>query len=116
MQKQCREWAQTCMPRQKAKVGRHTTVPLGQFKYCNRFQHIHVNIGGSLPPSRGFRYTLTIINRKTRWPQAIPTNDLIANNVANIIVKEWVPQFGTSAVITTDHGRQFESALFTKMT
>ncbi|XP_078286576.1 uncharacterized protein LOC144611375 [Rhinoraja longicauda] len=53
-------WAITCIPCQTAKVQRHVRVPLEEFIVPRqRFDHIHVDIVGPLPPSRGFTHLLT---------------------------------------------------------
>jgi hypothetical protein len=44
----------------------HIPVP------TRRFSHIHVDLVGPLPASKGFTYLFTIIDRTSRWPEAIP--------------------------------------------
>ena len=37
-----------------------------------RFSHVHVDIVGLLPPSRdGYTHLLTMIDRSTRWLEAV---------------------------------------------
>ncbi|XP_059807831.1 uncharacterized protein LOC132382030 [Hypanus sabinus] len=81
--KQVSEWASTCVQSQTAKVQRHTKAPLQQFKPTHRrFSHIHVDIVGPLPVSRGARYLLTMVDRFTRWPEAVPLTDTSADSCA----------------------------------
>lgn len=40
--------------------------------HLNRFNHVHVDLVGSLPPSRGFTHLPTIIDCTTRWPSIVP--------------------------------------------
>ncbi|KAK3893660.1 hypothetical protein Pcinc_002532 [Petrolisthes cinctipes] len=66
-------WVRSCVPCQKSKVHRHTETSPGAFHQPQRrFAHIHVDVVGPLPSSDGHRYLFTIIDRSTRWPEAIP--------------------------------------------
>ena len=117
MKKQIAEWARTCLACQRSKIQRHIRkdpknieIPPG------RFDHIHIDIVGPLPPSKGFRYCLTIIDRFTRWPEAVPVAEISADSIATAVYSTWIARFGTPLTITTDQGTQFESQLFTSLT
>ena len=58
-----RKWAQSCLKCQQYKVQRHTVTPLGTFATDARFDNIHIDIVGPLPPSNGFSHVLTILHR-----------------------------------------------------
>jgi hypothetical protein len=60
----------------------------------------------------GFAYLLTIVDRTTRWLEAIPLRATAAADVADAFVSGWVARFGLPAVITSDRGVQFTSALW----
>uniref|UniRef100_A0A0A9Y7K2 RNA-directed DNA polymerase n=2 Tax=Lygus hesperus TaxID=30085 RepID=A0A0A9Y7K2_LYGHE len=116
MERDARTWAKLCVQCQKSKVGRHNSSPLGEFpRVDDRFERVHVDIVGPLPLSRGSRYILTMIDRYSSWPEAIPLDDITAESTARAFYSEWICRYGVPTVITTDRGRQFESDLFKRL-
>ncbi|GFW83727.1 gag-Pol polyprotein [Trichonephila clavipes] len=58
-----------------------------------RFSHIHIDIVGPLPPSDGFQYLLTMIDRFSRWPEAVPIPDTTAKTISRAIFHHWIARF-----------------------
>ena len=76
-----------------------------------RFSHVHVDLVGPIAPSReGCTYLLTVIDRSTRWPEAVPLRNITAEVVLDVFVGTWVARFGVPTIITSDRGAQFTSA------
>lgn len=96
-----------------ARKCRDTRAPLGTFlPPGERFERVHLDIVGPLPPSEGNRYILTCIDRFTRWSEAIPLPVATAESIAKAFLAHWISRFGIPTSVTTNQGRQFESFLW----
>ncbi|XP_078252912.1 uncharacterized protein LOC144592254 [Rhinoraja longicauda] len=113
LRKQVAAWARACIPCQTSKVHRHVQPPYQTFVVPPvRFYYIHVDLVGPLPYSRGYTHLLTVVDRFTRWPEALLLSDTSAASCARALALHWVARFGVPAIITTDRGAQFTSSLW----
>jgi hypothetical protein len=97
------QMARACLQCQRGKVHRHvhlqpTEIPVPH----HHFAHLHVDLVGPLPPSRGHTYLFTIIDWTSRWPEAIPLASITTADCTR----------APPATITSDRGAQFTSALW----
>nr|XP_040574631.1 protein NYNRIN-like [Lepeophtheirus salmonis] len=120
MDKEIKAWAADCVNCQKSKVGRHIKTDIQPFYAGGRFQTIHLDIVGPLPPVEipgqssllPYRYILTCIDRASRWIEVCPLTDITASAIANAFIYVWISRFGVPLYVITDRGKQFESELF----
>ena len=113
VQKQVGTWAKQCTACQTSKIQSHIRTPLERIKIPQRrFDHIHIDLVGPLPPSQGFTHLFTIIDRFSRWPEAVPLNDTSSANCAQLLVFHWISRFGVPLHMSSDRGPQFTSHLW----
>ena len=74
-----------------------------------------MDIVGPLPQSRGVTHLFIIVDRFTRWPEAIPLQDTSTSSCGRALVAHWVARFGVPADISSDRGPQFTSGLWSAM-
>jgi transposase InsO family protein len=116
LRKDVKNWCKTCHPCQASKVGRHVKAPLAErAPPSDRFRTLHVDIVGPLASSEGIKHLLTVVDRFTRWPEAIPIDAIDAETCARALVRSWVARFGVPDDMTSDRGSQFVSSLWSNM-
>ncbi|XP_011058751.1 PREDICTED: uncharacterized protein LOC105148627 [Acromyrmex echinatior] len=83
-----------------SKIIRHVQLHPEKFVASDgRFEHVHMDLIGPLPESDGYRYCVTMIDRFSRWPVAIPLKDIEAITVAHAFYDNWVANFGASKTL-----------------
>jgi len=108
------DYCRSCVACQRAKVTKQPAAPVQQMPVpSRRFSQIHVDLVGPLPAcSQGFSYLLTVIDRSTRWLEAVPLASTSAAAVADALVASWTSRFGVPDLLVSDRGPQFTSAVW----
>jgi transposase InsO family protein len=115
---QVARWCRDCQQCQGAKVSSTPASPPQHIANpTQRFSHLHVDLVGPLPPSAGgHTHLLTVLDRYTRWAEAIPLRSTSAESCAAALIGGWVARFGVPEQITSDRSRQFCSSLWDALT
>jgi transposase InsO family protein len=97
-----------------AKIVTHAKAPVVPMPIpAMRFLHVHVDLVGPLPISKeGFTHLFTMVDRTSRWAEAIPLSNTSAQHCAEALFSGWIARFGVPSAITSDRGSQFTSAIW----
>ena len=77
-----------------------------------RFQDLEVDLVGPLPPSEGHTHLLTVVDRTSRWFEALPLTKPSSDQCCDAFIRGWIRNFGIPARITSDNGNTFTSQLW----
>lgn len=76
------------------------------------WESLQLDFIGPLPSARGgYRYCLVIIDKFSKWVEAIPTRNNTANSVARVLANQIIPLWGTPLQIESDQGTHFTSQI-----
>jgi hypothetical protein len=80
-------WAKSCLHCQRSKIHRHTRllpqpIPIHQ----RGFAHLHIDLVGPLQYSSGCNHIFTIIDRTSKWMEAIALSETSAEACARALV------------------------------
>jgi hypothetical protein len=100
-------WARLCVICQQSKIHKHvhpsvTPIPIP----TRRFSHLHIDLVGPLPISQGCTFLFTLVDRTTRWLEAVPLASTTAKDCAEALCAHWVTRFGVPHTLTSDRGPQ----------
>ncbi len=105
-------WCRDCVACQQSKVTKQPRTSVQPIHIPERrFSHVHVDLVGPLPASEeGYLYIFTIIDRTTRWLEAVPLKGISAASCIEAFMSHWMTRSGVPRTITSDRGAQFSSA------
>jgi len=114
MNKDITAWCKDCQHCSRGKITRQPAAAVEAIPMpAQRFSHVHVDLVGPLPTSRqGYKYLFTMVDRASRWLEAIPLVGMEAAACTDAFISGWVARFGVPARLTSDQGKQFTSRLW----
>ncbi len=103
-------WCRDCVACQRAKMTKQPRASVQPIPIpARRFSHVHVDLVGPLLASEaGFLYIFTIIDRTTRWLEAVPLKDISTASCIEAFMAAWVSRFGVPETVTSDHPQAAE--------
>jgi hypothetical protein len=109
-------WSQACLHCQQAKIHRHTClqpkpVPIPQ--RC--FSHLHIDLVGPLQYSGGFNFIFAVIDRTSKWMEAVPLFDMSTVACAKALLFSWISRLGVPETIISDRGTQFTANIWSQL-
>ena len=92
MRQDIRKWSRECQACARAKVQRHNISPLSTVTPppSGRFTNVYVDITGPLGSSNCYNYLLVIIDRYSRYMNAIPMVSITAEECVDSFIRHWV--------------------------
>lgn len=86
----------------------HRVAPLNQITSKGPLDLVCIDFLSLEPDSQGYGNVLVVTDHYTRYAQAFPAKDQKASTVAKILSERYFVQYGLSARIHSDQGRDFE--------
>ena len=104
----------SCLRCQQSKIQSHVKSTVPSIDIPGRhFSHLYLDDHvGPLPSSQGYNYLLTMIDRTSRWPKAIPLSFITEEKCAWAFISTWVSRFGVPTLLTSDRGAQFTCSIW----
>ena len=116
MAKEVNAFVRSCFECQQNKVSNKVTRVYQKFPVTSRFRTVHIDLVGPLPvSSKGHTHILSILDRFSRWYEAVPLRSTTAEAVVEALWIHWISRFGLPNFFITDKGSQFESRLFNEV-
>jgi hypothetical protein len=101
---------ETCQVNKKSRIPKRTWQ---RYPLSSRFKTVHIDLVGPLLRSRkGNQFMLTIIDRYSRWIEAVPLATIRAIDISDKFYKVWVTRYGVPDRVISDQGSQFESFIY----
>jgi cleavage and polyadenylation specificity factor subunit 1 len=94
-------WARSCLHCQQSKAHRHTRLLPQHIAIPQRwFGHLHIDLVEPLHYSNNSNDVFTVIDRTSKWMEAVPLSDISAATWARALIFSWISSFGVPETFT----------------
>jgi hypothetical protein len=108
--------ARTCLRCQQFKAHRHARLLPQHITIPQRwFAHLHIDLVGPLCYSNNCNYVFTVINRTSKWMEAVPLSEISAAACARALIFSWISRFEVPETISSDRRPQFTSNFWSQL-
>ena len=109
------ETAQRCPQCQLGTDYGHRQKTTGTIQPQGPWDTLSIDIVGPLPPDHRHEFLIVFVDCYSKYTTLIPSSNHTANTVSEALMRHVIPYFGTPRRLLSDHGREFISAIWTKL-
>ena len=111
----CLEAAQRCPQGQLGTDYGHRQKTTGTIQSQGLWDTLSTDIVGPLPPDHRHEFLIVFVDCYSKYTILIPSSNHTANTVSEALMCHVIPYFGTPRRLLSDLGREFISAIWTKL-
>ena len=111
----CLEVAQSCPQCQLGSDYGHRQKTMGAIQSQGPWDTLSIDIVGPLLADHRQEFLIVFVDCYSRYTILVPSSNHTANTVSEALLRHVVPYFGTPRHLLSDRGREFVSAIWTKL-
>ena len=111
----CLETAQSCPQCQLGTDYGHRQKTTGTIQSQGPWDTLFIDIVGPLPPDHRHEFLIVFVDCYSKYTILVPSSNHTANTISEALMRHVIPYFGTPRRLLSDCGREFISAIWTKL-
>ena len=93
----------------------HHQKTIGTIQSLGPWDTLSIDIVGPLPPDHRQEFLIVLVDCYSKYTILIPSSNHTSNTVSEALLRHVIPYFGTPRQLLSDRGREFISAIWTKL-